>query len=656
MRLTATKLWNRRHQGSPLSNDWIFAVGEMSVVSQSRIAPVRKVTALDSIEANPGWGKANLVDHIFGRNDLETKLGRKESPTNGYHSQFVDQSDSLKWVQVDLGAPKRIDEIRIHPAYPTDFQDTPGFGFPLRFKIEVSRDASFAKPTLVADQTRQDFPNPLTQAYVARVRSQVPYRFVRLTATRLWDRGDQGGRNHALAIGEMEVVADSKNIARNASVSVSDSIDSGRWHRKHLVDGHTSRLPINRGIQYLVEVGQSAQIRRELDAVQKQHRVLREQVIPAELLQRQKAEQTKIESAKRELAQLPKPSRVYAGTVHAGRGAFRGRAGLGPREIFVLHRGEVTRKRDRVSPGTVPFIANASPQFVLPENHEEGDRRVALADWITRSDNPLTWRSIVNRVWQYHFGQGIVESPNDFGRGGSLPTHPELLDWLAVEFRDGGKHLKRQSIKSLHRLICNSRTYKQTSRSNLFTKQDGGNRFLWRMNRRRLTAEEIHDTVLQATRLLNLKMGGPSYMDFVIQRPEHSPHYEYHLYDPNKPETHRRAVYRFIVRSQPQPFMDTLNCADPSFSVPRRAETLTALQALGMLNNRFMVAMAEQFKQRLKSESSELDKQVSLGYLLVTGRRPSSDEARLLVAYAREHGLHNLCRVFFNLNEFVFVD
>src|SRR5690606_28763418 len=126
-------------------------------------------------------------------------------------------------------------------------------------------------------------------------------------------------------------------------------------------------------------------------------------------------------------------------------------------------------------------------RFDLGDSHDESDRRVALAEWIVDQRNPLTWRSIVNRVWQYHFGRGLVETPNDFGRMGATPTHPELLDWLAAEFRDGG-----QSLKQLHRLIVTSAVYRQSSAHvEAAAAVDADNRYLWRMNRRRLEAEEI---------------------------------------------------------------------------------------------------------------------------------------------------------------------
>src|SRR5262249_42731083 len=155
-----------------------------------------------------------------------------------------------------------------------------------------------------------------------------------------------------------------------------------------------------------------------------------------------------------------------------------------PRPIYILKRGDVRFPDREVGPGTFALLPGDTGTLELPPNHSEGDRRTALVHWVTDPRNPLTWRSVVNRVWQYHFGRGLADSPNDFGHMGRLPSHPELLDWLAAEFRDNG-----QSLKALHRLIVTSATYRQSSAGNeVFAKIDSGNVYLWRMNRRKLEA------------------------------------------------------------------------------------------------------------------------------------------------------------------------
>jgi hypothetical protein len=251
---------------------------------------------------------------------------------------------------------------------------------------------------------------------------------------------------------------------------------------------------------------------------------------------------------------------------------------------------------------------------------------------------------------------------------GEEPTHPELLDWLAVELRDGGGSLKR-----LHRLIANSAVYRQSSRLSSCPQCQGGetngdqaavdpcaidadNRYLWRMNRRQLEAEAIRDAILAVSGRLNLEMGGPSFQDFVIEKPEHSPHYQYHLHDPEDASCHRRSVYRFIVRSQTQPFMTVMDCADPSIMVGRRNQTITPLQALTMLNNNLSLVMAKHFATRVGEAGGSVRDQAAAAYRIALAREPTAEELAALEAYGEVHGMANVCRVIMNLNEFVFVD
>jgi hypothetical protein len=303
-------------------------------------------------------------------------------------------------------------------------------------------------------------------------------------------------------------------------------------------------------------------------------------------------------------------------------------------------------------PGALSALDFRPGRFEVAANAAEGERRAALAQWIVDPKNPLTWRTIVNRVWQYHFGAGLVETPGDFGRNGGLPSHPELLDWLAVEFRDGGG-----SLKALHRLILTSKTYQQSSADRAdFSKIDSGNRLLWRQNRRKLEAEAIRDAVLASSGNLDLSMGGPGWQDFVIEHPEHSPHFLYDRYDPSDAKTFRRSVYRFIVRSQTQPWMTSMDCADPSMRVDRRTESLSPLQALALLNNGFLLTQAESLAKRVAAEHDALQQRVHRAFRLALARSPSAVELETLAAYAGLHGMEQTCRLILNLNEFTFVD
>jgi cytochrome c553 len=388
----------------------------------------------------------------------------------------------------------------------------------------------------------------------------------------------------------------------------------------------------------------------------------RAQAIEAALKPETRAERDAINA---ELAQLneklsrfPEPEVVFAGTVHYGLGDFRGTGADGgkPRPTYLLARGQVTTPVREVGPGALSLLSFQPARFAVPKDAPESARRVALARWITDPQNPLTWRSITNRVWQYHFGVGLVATPNDFGLNGAAPSHPELLDYLAAEFRDGGGSLKR-----LHKLMVMSATYRQASKGNPANtraeKVDANNTLLWRQNRRKLEAEAVRDSVLAVTGNLDLTMGGPGWQDFVIERPEHSPHYQYGLADPNDRRTWRRSIYRFIVRSQTQPWMTALDCADPSMRVDRRNESISPLQALALLNNGFMVTQAQHFAERLQQERpDDLAHQIERAHYLAFGRAPTAAERKRSIAFARSYGLPNLCRALLNLNEFAFAD
>ncbi len=345
------------------------------------------------------------------------------------------------------------------------------------------------------------------------------------------------------------------------------------------------------------------------------------------------------------------PGLVFAAaTEFTPRGTFVPTHGR-PRTVHLLKRGNEKDPGAEVGPGACGYIPQLGSRFQLDAAAGEGARRASLAKWLINKKNPLTWRSIVNRIWQYHFGRGIVDSPNDFGRIGALPTHPVLLDWLASTFRDG-----RQSIKDLHRLICTSAVYRQASSGNAkFERIDGANEYLWHMNRRRLEAEAVRDSVLKVAGKLDTTRGGPPFKTFGFKDDE-SPHYNYEVFDPDDPQSHRRSIYRLIVRSVPDPFMATLDCADASALVAKRNETLTPLQSLALLNNPFMVRMAQHFAERVTPMGTNTTQRIKAAWRLAFAREPRNEELQPVIEYADRFGLANACRLIFNMNEFVFVD
>jgi hypothetical protein len=342
----------------------------------------------------------------------------------------------------------------------------------------------------------------------------------------------------------------------------------------------------------------------------------------------------------RELAALPPQSLVYSGTPHfKPDGSFTPSGG--PRPVHVLHRGNISQPGEEVSAGALS---------VMPVSFEslsdEGARRAAFARWLTDSRNVLTWRSIANRVWHHHFGRGIVDTPNDFGRMGGTPTHPELLDWLAATLLEEGG-----SLKSLHRRIVTSAAYRQSSAHRAEPAQrDADNHLLWRANRRRLDAETIRDAVLQASGKLDLTMGGPSVRQFVQKPGIHvTPDVNYDQFSADDPANHRRSVYRFLFRTIPDPFMETLDCPDASQLAPKREASVTALQALSMLNDKFIARQSEHLAARASGDPERI-------FRLVLGRAPTEKEAAAVRTYASKHGAAHAARMLFNTNEFMFVE
>jgi hypothetical protein len=578
----------------------------------------------------------------------------EKAPAFGYHSAIAESPETVKWVQLDLGRQVRLSRIVLRPCHDDFAGIGAGFGFPVRFRIDIATSqAAFSDlvaggdadqpgadrlPTstaqCVGNFTDKDVSNPgLTPTEIVEV--DLTARFVRVTATTLATRSN----DYIFALAEVEVMdADGNNVASGAGVTSLDSIEAPvRWSRKNLIDGVWAR-------------DTDPELSERLALAETERSEILAKVQTEDRMSRLQQVRNEISETKTQLSSLPHGKMVYAAaTDFQPQGNFKPTAGK-PRPIHLLHRGNVQQPREEMRPGLLPLAADDN--WMLDPNVEEAQRRVALARWLTDKDHPLVWRSIVNRVWQYHFGSGLVDSPNDFGRMGALPTHPELLDWLATDFRDGG-----QSIKQLHRLIVNSSVYRQASDFRPGSAAiDGGNRYLWRMSRRRLEAEEIRDSILAVSGRLDSAMGGPGFYLFELEKATHSPHFEYHKFDPADPKSHRRSIYRFVVRSQPDPFMTTLDCADSSQSTPRRVETLTSLQALSLLNNRFNLEMAARFADRLRGEAAELPLQVDRAMLLVTGRLPTGEERGELVSYGNSHGLTNLCRMMFNFSEFVFVD
>lgn len=582
------------------------------------------------------WQATQPADHVQSLTEFVEEVS-KLKPTSlpeqyGYHSQLSNNPDEEKWIELRWEKPVSIKRLDLFPCYDDYAGIGAGFGFPVGWRLE-SED-QLGQVTTVRESWQPGRPEPFMRSL--EFQPPLETQRLRLVATELRTR-DQ---DYHFCLSEIKAwdVTDT-NVSTKAKLNAMDSIEAKpRWSLVGLTDDRFPQYPES----------ESDSLRLKLQSLQQ----IEVQQADSDFRIRRQAVQQTLRDLERQLRELPSRSVVYAAaTDFPANGNFQPTKGT-PREVFLLQRGQVAQPGAVASPGALPLRADEDPRFHLAAGASEAERRAELADWITDRDNPLTWRSIVNRVWLHHFGQGLVATANDFGRMGQTPTHPALLDWLACEFRDNG-----QSIKELHRWIVTSQAYQRSCADNpRCREEDGDNQFYWRMNRRRLSAEEIRDSMLQVSGHLNLEMGGPGYYLFELEKPEHSPHYEYHLFDPATVETHRRTVYRFVVRSQPDPMMTTLDCADSSQSVPQRDQTLTALQALSLMNNGFVLLMSEYLAERLQRDHAQLSDQLRFGFRDVTGRFPGSEELQSLEEYAQQHGLVNACRVLLNLNEFVFVE
>lgn len=332
------------------------------------------------------------------------------------------------------------------------------------------------------------------------------------------------------------------------------------------------------------------------------------------------------------LATAATAQRVFAG-------AFRA-----PDPIHLLHRGDPEQPKEEV----VPAVLSTLGTVRLPVDAPEQQRRLTLAHWIAARENPLTARVMVNRIWQGHFGTGLVETSSDFGKMGLRPSHPELLDWLASEFVRSG-----WSMKTLHKRIVLSATYRQSSAANPAAEtRDTDSRLLWRFPPRRLTAENIRDTMLAVSGRLDLSMYGSGFNLF-NQRGGLS---GFKPVESFSGAGLRRMVYAHKVRREPEAVFGAFDCPDAGLSTSRRRESTTPIQALNLFNSTFTLEQSEAFAARLRREAGEDPAaQVEHAYLIALGRKPLPAELEQTVPVVQSHGTAALCRALFNCNEFLFV-
>ncbi|MFT4551155.1 MAG: hypothetical protein ACI8XO_000619 [Verrucomicrobiales bacterium] len=318
----------------------------------------------------------------------------------------------------------------------------------------------------------------------------------------------------------------------------------------------------------------------------------------------------------------------------------------------LLERGSPFEPAEEVAAGGVASVASLLPaEFGLRPDAPDEQRRLKLAEWITHPDNPLFARVMMNRLWHYHFGQGLVKTPNDLGFSGGEASHPQLLDWLAAEFRSSG-----WSLKKMHRLICDSATYRQSSTANPKAQQiDAGNLLLWRHTPSRLEAEAIRDSILKVAGQLNPQMGGPGYRDFKMYN--HKGSWVYDPIDPEGAEFNRRSIYRTWARGNVHPLLAPLDCPDPSTPTPTRSVTTTPLGALALMNTSFVLRMSDKFAERLQTEAGDgIHAQIKQAFRLAFSRDSKNEELELTREFIEKNGMPAFCRVLFNSNEFLYVN
>lgn len=349
-----------------------------------------------------------------------------------------------------------------------------------------------------------------------------------------------------------------------------------------------------------------------------------------------KERQTALE---KELASLPEIARAYIGSFTQ------------PSEpTQLLKRGNPTDKGDVIAPGALSTLKTLLPEWQLDPSAAEGERRLALAKWIVDKRNALTARVLANRLWHYHFGKGLVATPSDFGFNGEMPTHPELLDWLAARLQSLGWRLK-----PFHKEVMLSATYRQSSAPNSTAASlDGESRYLWRFPPRRLEAEAVRDSILSVSGKLNLQIGGPGFRLYTYRLDNVA---TYGFPEKFEPDTFRRSIYHQTARSVKDDILGPFDCPDATLPEPKRVVTTTALQALSLLNNPFVLDQARFFAERLVRESgpSDLRAQIVRAFHLAFGRPPAEIEVAASINLVQAHGLWVFCRALLNANEFVYV-
>lgn len=350
----------------------------------------------------------------------------------------------------------------------------------------------------------------------------------------------------------------------------------------------------------------------------------------------------------------PAPGKGVKSEVTEGSFLHRGPGRYTAPPSYFLIRGDVNSRGSVMQPGFLTAATYGEPPAAIPPaSGRTSGRRRALAEWIVSRENPLTARVMVNRIWHHHFGRGIVPTLDNFGKMGELPTHPELLDWLALEFMDRG-----WSVKQMHRLMMTSEAYRMSSQftdaGNL--QRDAANRYLWRFQARRLEGEIVRDSILATSGGLNRELGGPAV--FPALQPEVLGQMTHGIWnkEADGPKVWRRSVYIYRKRSLPFPMLDSFDLPDQNISCGVRSVSTAPTQALMLLNDEFVLKHAAMFAQRVsEAEPADAEKQIDLAYRIAVSRPPTAQEREIAREYLKTHSLAGFAHVLLNLNEFVYL-
>jgi hypothetical protein len=339
---------------------------------------------------------------------------------------------------------------------------------------------------------------------------------------------------------------------------------------------------------------------------------------------------------------------IQGSFLHRGPGRYE------PPPAYFLYHGDYQSRGPAMQPGFVRVITYGNPAVETPPaNGQTSGRRRALAEWMTSADNPLTARVIVNRVWQHHFGRGIVTTPDNFGKMGDTPSHPELLDWLALDLMDHG-----WSLKYLHRLIMTSNAYKMASQFENAgdLEKDPDNTYLWRFRMQRLDAEIIRDVILAASGALNREMYGPPVFPKLQPEVLHTMNKGIWALEEDGPKVWRRSVYVYRKRGLPFPMFEVFDMPDQNITCSRRNVSTVPTQALTLLNDDFIQRQAQLFADRVREVArDDARAQVRAAYEIALSRPPSEEEARFALDFLRRQKLVDFAHVMLNLNEFLYM-